>query len=94
MPPIGLFVCICIVARKRLGKHVPAGTNMPENRKIVVRIVIFAACVVSNESLWVCLRIPYCFQATARLTRSRGNAELLEASFSVVYVSYHRKVGD
>jgi hypothetical protein len=47
----------CIVARQRLGKHVPAATVTRNNRRIVGH-VSYAVLVVSEENLWVCLCIP------------------------------------
>jgi hypothetical protein len=55
-------VCLCvyplIVARQRLGKHVPAAKNTRNNRIIVGGVVFCTVRIVSNESLWVCLCIP------------------------------------
>jgi hypothetical protein len=45
-----------IIAKQRLGKHVPAATNTRINRKIVGHIFCVVR-VVSKESMWVCLCI-------------------------------------
>jgi hypothetical protein len=52
-------VCVYtpIVARKRLGKHVPAATGISNNRRIVWRVLFYAFRVISKESLWACLCI-------------------------------------
>jgi hypothetical protein len=50
IPPFG--------ARQRLGKHVSAATNTPNNRRIVGLIIFYAVRVLSKESLGVCLCIP------------------------------------
>jgi hypothetical protein len=47
-----------IVARQRLGRHVPAATNTHNNRIIARTVVFYTVRVVSKESLWVCLCIP------------------------------------
>jgi hypothetical protein len=45
-------ICISpIVARQRLGKHVPAATNTRNNRRIVGRVVLYAIRVVAKESI-------------------------------------------
>jgi hypothetical protein len=53
-----LYVYPPIVARQRLGRHVPVAVNTLNNRRIVGGVVFYAARVVSKESLWVCLCIP------------------------------------
>jgi hypothetical protein len=41
-----------------LGKHVPAATYTRRNQRIVGRVIFYAVCVLSKESLWACLCIP------------------------------------
>jgi hypothetical protein len=50
IPPFGI--------RQRFGKHVPAATNTRNNRRIVGRIIFYAAHVLSKKNLWVCLCNP------------------------------------
>jgi hypothetical protein len=45
---LAYFPIVSIVARQRLGEHVPAAANTPDNR-IVGRVVYYAVHVVSNE---------------------------------------------
>jgi hypothetical protein len=52
-----LYVHLPIVARQRLGEHIPAAKNMHNNIIIVGRVVFCAICVLSNEIRWVCLYI-------------------------------------
>jgi hypothetical protein len=44
-------VCMCIVDRQRLGKYIPAATNIHSNRRIVGRFVFYAVSVVPKESV-------------------------------------------
>jgi hypothetical protein len=77
-------MCISlIVGKQRLGKHVPAAINTRNNTIIVGRVAFYAVRLVSKESLWVCVK-----------TRSRGNEELLEASFFYAVRVVSRKVGN
>jgi hypothetical protein len=46
-----------VVARQRLGKHVPSATNTC-NSGTAGRVILCAVRVLSMESLWVCLCIP------------------------------------
>jgi hypothetical protein len=49
-----LCACMCIppiVARQRLGKHVPAATNTRNSRRIDGRVIVYAVRVLSKESL-------------------------------------------
>jgi hypothetical protein len=45
-------------ARQQLGAHVPSAMNTRNNRNIVGRIIFYAVCVVSEESLWISLYVP------------------------------------
>jgi hypothetical protein len=65
-----------------------AATNIRNNRRIVGCVVFSAVRVVSKES--VVQSIPLALLGT----RSRGNEELLEASFSTRSVSYHTMLDD
>jgi hypothetical protein len=50
-------VCICIppiVAKQRLGKHVPVTTKTRNNRRIVELVIFCEVRVSSKETLWVC----------------------------------------
>jgi hypothetical protein len=88
--------CNCIppvVARQRLGKHVPASMNICNNKRITERVILYAIRVLSKESLWVCVASYRCY-VTTRQRRSRGNEELLAASFSMRSGSYQSNVGD
>jgi hypothetical protein len=61
IPPVSLCVCMSIpliVARQRLGKHVPEAMNTHNNRRIVGSDIFCAVLVISTKSLWVCLYIP------------------------------------
>jgi hypothetical protein len=52
--------CLCIptiIARQRLGRHIPVAMNTRNNRIIVGGIVFYTVRVVSKESLRVCLWI-------------------------------------
>jgi hypothetical protein len=57
-----------IVARQRLGEHVPAATNTRNNRRIVGRVIFYAVRVLSKKSLWVCLCIPLSLLANNSVT--------------------------
>jgi hypothetical protein len=46
------------VSRQGLDKHVPAANNTRNNKRIVGRIIFYAVCELSQESLWACLRTP------------------------------------
>jgi hypothetical protein len=46
-----------IVARQRLGKHVPAATNACNNRRIIGRVISYAVRVLSKESLCIPLSL-------------------------------------
>jgi hypothetical protein len=52
------YVYLPIVARQRLVKPLPAVKYAHNNRGIIGRVVFYAVCVLSTESLWVCLCIP------------------------------------
>jgi hypothetical protein len=54
-----------IVARQRLGKHVPAATNSRNNRRIVGRFDFYMTRVLSKNSLWVCMCTPIFSLCTA-----------------------------
>jgi hypothetical protein len=43
-----LYVCPPIVARQRLGKHIPMATNIRNNKRTVVCVVFFTIQVVSK----------------------------------------------
>jgi hypothetical protein len=55
---VSVYVSRPILARQRLGKHVPAATNTRNNRRIVAWVVFYAVRVVSHKSQWVFLCIP------------------------------------
>jgi hypothetical protein len=50
-----LYVYPLIVARQRLGRHVPAAMNTRNNRRIVGGIIFYTVRVVIKEILWVCM---------------------------------------
>jgi hypothetical protein len=52
-----LYLYLPIVGRQRLVKYVPVATNTSKNIRILVDVVFYTVCVLSKESLWVCLRI-------------------------------------
>jgi hypothetical protein len=52
-----MYVHLPIVARQRLGEHVPVAKNIHNNITIVGRVVFCGIRVLSNEILWVCLYI-------------------------------------
>jgi hypothetical protein len=59
-PPISLCVGMFIppiVARQRLGKHVPAAKDTRNSRRIG-HVIFYAVRVLPKETLWVCLCIP------------------------------------
>jgi hypothetical protein len=57
-----VYVSVCvfslIIARQRLGSHVPLAKNTCSNRSIVAGFVCYTVPVVPKESLWVYLCIP------------------------------------
>jgi hypothetical protein len=55
--PVCPYVYLLIVARQRLGSHVPEPTNTRNSRIIVGGIVFYVVHVMSKESLLVCLCI-------------------------------------
>jgi hypothetical protein len=52
-----LYVYHPVVARHRLGKHVPT-TLVSRNNRIFGRVAFYAVLIVSDESLWVCCVSP------------------------------------
>jgi hypothetical protein len=58
---VSVCVLLLIVARQRLGKHVPAATNTRNNRRIVGEVVFWAAPVVSKESRRLVLLRTSCY---------------------------------
>jgi hypothetical protein len=61
--PCCLCVCMCIpliVAKQRLGKHVPVKTKTHNNRTIGGAVVFYAIRAVSKESRQLVLNI-HCF---------------------------------
>jgi hypothetical protein len=58
MPSVCLCVPPLIVARQRLGRHVPVATNTRNNSRIPGGAVFYTVRVVWKESLWVCLCMP------------------------------------
>jgi hypothetical protein len=85
---------LSFVARQRLGKQVPIATTTCHNRRTVGRVIFYAVCVLSEESPWVCLRIPLTLIGNNSVKTFPWQEELLKASFSMRSVSYQRKVGD
>jgi hypothetical protein len=80
----GLIECLSpFTARQRLGKHVPAATNIRNNRRTVGRV-----CP------WVYLCIPLSLQGSNSLKTFPWNEELLETSFPMRSVFYQMTVGD
>jgi hypothetical protein len=77
-----------IVARQRLGGHVPAATNIHNNRKTTGRVC--GPCI-KGKSVGLC--IPLSLLDAIRCRHSRSSEELLEASFFYA-VLYRRKVND
>jgi hypothetical protein len=45
-----------IVARQRLGKHVPETMNTHNNRRNVGRVIFYAVRVLSKEREWIVVR--------------------------------------
>jgi hypothetical protein len=88
-----LYVYLPIVARYRLSKHIPAVTNTRNNRRIVGDVVVYAARIVTKESLWVCLCSPESLLGNGSVKASCGKEELLEERISMRSVSYQRNVG-
>jgi hypothetical protein len=58
-----------------------------------IRYFICVLCLIKRESL-VLPYIPKFSQVTTRWSLSRGNKELLEASFSIPVESYQRRISD
>jgi hypothetical protein len=56
MPPISLCVCMCmLLGNGWVKKHYSGNLYTSNNRRIVGRVVFYAAYVVSMESLLVCV---------------------------------------
>jgi hypothetical protein len=84
---VGLPVCLPIVARQRLGKHIPKTTKNCWRRRFLCY-----PCLIKGESVGLCIRLP--LLGNGSVSTSHGNEELLEASYSMRSISYQRKVGD
>jgi hypothetical protein len=82
-----LYVHPPIVARQRLGKHVPAVTTTRNEELLDASFSIRSVSYRRRVCASVCVS-PYRCQATAGQICSRGNKDLLEALFSMRVFSY------
>jgi hypothetical protein len=92
-----LYVYPTIVARQRLGKHIPAATNTRNIKKLVGRIVFCAVRVLSKETVCLCVLSLPGNDSVNTFPWQRIHITitvLLDASFSVRYVSYKMRLTD
>jgi hypothetical protein len=81
-PKVGFFLSVCLSVWQR----------KCNNSRIVGHVVFYIVHVLSRECLWVCLCIPP-IAARQWLCKHVPTATELEASFSLRFVLYQRKVG-
>jgi hypothetical protein len=81
-----LYVHPSIVARQKLGKHVPAETYIRNNRRIVRGVVFYTVRVVSKKILWVCLRIPLLLLGNGSVNTFPGQRKIVG---SMVFYAVH-----
>jgi hypothetical protein len=96
IPSISLCVYMCIlpiVARQRLGKHVPSATSTCNNTRIIERIIFCAVRFLSKESLLVSLCIPVLLLGNNSVNKFPRQRTIVGGVVFYGSMSYQRQVG-